>query len=972
MKPFHNIFFLFVMIGLLSAGTTGKLTGVLLDQETGEPLIGCNIILTGTDLGTASNINGEYFILNIPPGTYSVRFQMIGYESVISENVSISIDKTTRLNGSLGIEAIEGSEVIVTAERKLIQFDVTQSEARITSEELDAMPVTEVKDVLRLQGGITQDAGGGLHMRGGRTNEISYMVDGVPMSDAYDGGLSVQIENDNIQELQVISGTFNAEYGKALTGVVNMVTKDGGNDFQGFINLYAGDHITNDPIFLDLDSYTVQNDISISANLNGPIIPGFITFYSSGRINKSNGWLNGLKTFTMYGDSLFHDTNHNGYRDNQEKLKDPYIKSMNWFDAWSTQNKITFRLSPTTRLKLNSIINSGESQNYNEDDDHFNQMVQGGRKTDHNYGSFVAYNLSHSFSSKSFVEINVTEYIHKFESYLFANPLDSRYNTPDSLFWAHTVGVLPGDILDKYGQEANYFPEYAFDRWGVDTDRLERETDTKSLKFDLTSQFNKYNQLKFGFDITRHQLTFDSYDLLDLSEADRIYTPIIPPVGSYNRTTYKFEPKEMSFYLQDKIEYGDMIINAGIRFESFDPKAKVPMNIHEPYIHNPRNPALDTLTIDELENIRWGDISYIDEDSLGNPLSHSYAEYYDRFNDQHGLANQKGWWEKTTVKSQLSPRLAVAYPISDKGVIHFAYGYFFKIPDFSKLYDETDYKLSETETNFGIFGNPDLKPETTISYELGLRQEVGLNMKIEIKGFYRDARNYVSSGIPIDLGDGKSYYTYVNKDYSNSRGIIFSFYRRFNHLIGWSLDYTYQIAEGSNSNPDEEFGAVLDGEEPTRSIIPLDWDQRHNINGSISIGQNGWGANAIFQYGSGYPYTPEITNYEQQGAVLSNVLLRNSRRKSSNFRIDLKLFKQIRVGTINGKFYINIYNLFDRRNELTVYGDSGRSDQTIEESRAEIISPFEPLRPNTISEYYNRPHWYDEPREIQFGFQFAW
>jgi len=245
-------------------------------------------------------------------------------------------------------------------------------------------------------------------------------------------------------------------------------------------------------------------------------------------------------------------------------------------------------------------------------------------------------------------------------------------------------------------------------------------------------------------------------------------------------------------------------------------------------------------------------------------------------------------------------------------------------------------------------------------------------MKIEIKGFYRDARNYVSSGIPIDLGDGKSYYTYVNKDYSNSRGIIFSFYRRFNHLIGWTLDYTYQIAEGSNSNPDEEFGAVLDGEEPARSIIPLDWDQRHNINGSISIGQNGWGANAVFQYGSGYPYTPEITNYEQQGAVLSNVLLRNSRRKSSNFRVDLKLFKQIRVGTINGKFYINIYNLFDRRNELTVYGDSGRSDQTIEESRAEIISPFEPLRPNTISEYYNRPHWYDEPREIQFGFQFAW
>ncbi len=972
MKHLLYSFLFFIILGTLSAGTTGKLTGVLSDQETGEPLIGCNIILTGTDLGTASDLNGEYFILNIPPGKYSVRFQMIGYETVVSENVRISIDKTTRLNGSLGIEVIEGSEVVVTAERKLIEFDVTQSESRVTSEQLDAMPVTEVNDVLRLQGGITQDAGGGLHMRGGRSNEISYMVDGVPMSDAYNGGISVQIENDNIQELQVISGTFNAEYGKALTGVVNMVTKDGGNDFKGFVNLYSGDHTTSDPIFLDLDSYSVRNDVSMSANLNGPIIPGFITFYSSGRINNSDGWLNGLQTFTMYGDTLFYDKNNNGFRDNQEKLKDPFIKSMNWYNSWSTQNKITIKISPTTRLKRNSIINSRESQNYDEGGGHSNQMVQEGRKTQYDYGQFVGYNLSHSFSSKSFAEINATEYIHKFESYLFADPLDSRYITPDSLFWAHIEGELPDHIENKYGQEVNYFPQYTFNRWLVETDRFERETNTKSLKFDLTSQLNKYNQVKLGFDITRHTLTRDSYDLLDLSEADRVYTPIIPPVGSFNRTTYTFKPEEMSFYIQDKIEYGDMIINVGLRYEYFDPKAKVPKNIHEPYIDDPRNPALDTLSIELLENIDWGAISYVDQDSLGNPVYHTYAEYYDRFNDQPNLVNQKGWWKETSVKSQLSPRLAIAYPISDKGVIHFAYGYFFKIPDFSLLYDDTDYKLSETETSFGIFGNPDLKPESTVSYELGLRQEVGLNMKIDIKGFYRDARNYVSSGIPIDLGDGKSYYTYVNKDYSNSRGLIFSFYRQFNHSLGWQLDYTYQIAEGSNSNPDEEFGAVLDGEEPTRSIIPLDWDQRHNINGYIFWGFNGWGANTIFQYGSGYPYTPNITNYEQQGGILSNILLRNSRRKSSNFRIDLKLFKEMQFGIIRGKLYINIYNLLDKRNEVTVYGDSGRTDETIEEARAEIISQFEPLRPNTIGEFYNRPDWYDEPREINFGFQFAW
>ncbi len=956
------------LFSLVSAGTTGKLTGAIQDKVTGDPLIGCNIILAGTDWGTASDRNGEYFILNIPPGTYTVKFQIIGYKTIVSENVRIAIDQTTRLNGSMTTEAIEGSEVIVTAERKLIQFDVTQSEARITSEELDAMPVTEVSDVLRLQGGMTQDAGGGLHMRGGRSNEISYMVDGVPMSDAYDGGLSVQIENDNIQELQVISGTFNAEYGKALTGVVNMVTKDGGNHFEGFLNVYGGDHMTPDPIYLDLDSYTIQNDMSLSGSLNGPMIPGIITFYSSGRINQSNGWLNGLQTFTMYGDTLFEDRNQNGVRDSSETLLPPRIQSMNWSEAWSTQNKLTFKLTPTTRFKINSIMNGRKSQGY----DHSRQMAQDGRKSQYNYGQFIGFNLSHSFSSKSFMDINVTEYIHRFESYLYSDPLDQQYITPDSLFWAHIDGTLPDHIENQYGPFANYFPQYSFSRWGVDTDRFKRETDTKSIKADFTSQVNKYHQIKLGFDVTRHQLILDSYNLLDSSQADQIYTPYIPEKGSFNRSSYRFQPEEMSFYIQDKIEYGDMIINLGLRYESFDPKAKIPTNIHEPYILDPRNPALDSLSLEGLENLDWGAISYIDMDSLGHSVSHTYAEYYTQFNDQADLVHQKGWWKQTTPKVQWSPRLAVAYPISDKGVIHFAYGYFFKIPDFSVLYNDNEYKLTETGNTFGVFGNPDLKPETTVSYELGLKQEIGLNTKIEIKGFYRDARNYVSSGIPIDLGDSKTYYTYVNKDYSNSRGLIFSYYRRFNNYLGWQLDYTYQIAEGSNSNPNEEFGAVLAGKEPTRSIIPLDWDQRHNINGSISVGNHGWGANAIFQYGSGYPYTPVITNYEQQGAVLSNVLLRNSRRKLSNFRIDIKIFKQFQMGMIRGKVYLNIYNFLDRRNEINVYGDSGRANETIEKERAEIISPFEPLRPNTLGEFFNHPDWYDEPREIQFGFQFAW
>ena len=968
MKSILNIICILILHQILFGGTTGKLSGTLIDKETGEPLIGCNIIIEDTYLGTSSNEKGEYALLNIPPNTYSIRFEMIGYKKLVNEGVTIISDKTTSLNGELVSSVIAGEEVVVVAEKKLIQFDVTQSEAIISSEELEGMPVTEVSEVLRLQGGVTVDSDGGIHMRGGRTSEVSYMVDGVPMSDLYDGGIGVQIENDNIQELQVISGTFNAEYGRALTGVVNMVTKDGGNQFEGSLHTYAGDYQSSDKIYNNLNNLDLEDDYSVSASLSGPILKDKVTFYSSGRVNQSKGWLNGLQTFTIYGDTIFKDQNNNRYLDGNEEQKDPYYKGLNWHSSWSTQNKVTFNLLKGTTFKINTILNSRESQDYN----FALQLLEDAQITNFNRGRFLGLSISHTLSPTSFLQVNVSENKYNYESYLFEDPLDNRYITPDSLFLARLENRIPEHIIEQYGDQVQYFPAYSLYRAGVDNRRFKRETKTNNYKLDFTSQINKYNQVKLGLDFSSHSLMLDTYSLLDSTLTDQVYTPIIPDKESFTRSYYVRKPTEFAIYAQDKIEYGDMIINLGLRYESFNPNAKIPNNIHEPYIKDPRNPALDTLSNVELENINWGDISYTEIDSNGNEVSYTYADYYSRFNDQPNLNQKTGWWKNTTVKSLLSPRAAVAYPISDKGVIHFAYGYFFKIPDFSLLYDETDYKLSETGSNFGIFGNPDLEPETTVSYELGLKQEVALNTRLELKAFYRDARNYVSSGIPIDLGDGKAYYTFVNKDYSNSRGIIVTAYRRFSNFIGGQLDYTYQVAEGANSNPVEEFGAVLAGNEPTRSIIPLDWDQTHSLNGSIFANYKEWGANTVFQFGAGYPYTPQITNYESQGEVLSTVLLRNSRRKPSTFRVDVKLHRGIKIGDLNGKFYIRIQNLTDRRNHISVYGDSGKANQTIEQARAQAISPFEPMRPNTLEQFFNRPDWYDPPRQIQMGLQIAW
>ena len=202
-------------------------------------------MIDGTLMGAATDVDGNYFILQVPPGTYEIRFTMIGYQTVVMNEVRVRVDLTTTLNGELTESAVGLEEVVVQAERPMIQTDVTYSQANISSEEVEMLPVEEFEDVLALQAGVVS-TGGEIHVRGGRGGEISYMVDGITVTDPYNSGIAVEIENNAIQELQFISGTFNAEYGQAMSGIVNIITKDGDySKFSGSISGNVGDYISN-------------------------------------------------------------------------------------------------------------------------------------------------------------------------------------------------------------------------------------------------------------------------------------------------------------------------------------------------------------------------------------------------------------------------------------------------------------------------------------------------------------------------------------------------------------------------------------------------------------------------------------------------------------------------------------------------------------------------------------------------------
>ncbi len=314
-----TVIILLLLPVLLFAGTTGKLTGKVTDASTGEPLIGVNILLEGTTLGAATDVNGNYTILNIPPGLYSVRISFIGYTTITVNNVRILVDLTTTLPVQLSSSSIAMDEVVVVARNPLVQKDLTSTKSVMSRDEIESLPVSNFLDMLSIQAGVV-GSGNNLHIRGGRADEVAYLVDGMYVQDPLLGGLATSINNDAIQEMSLLSGTFNAEYGNALSGVVNIVTRDGGEDFRGKLEVRTSEFGVKD--------YTDLHELRMNGSLSGPVTQD-IRFFLSGEQDKRGSYL-------PFG----------------------YNRQVTGF------GKLTFLFIPGLKIALASRYSSGERQNY--------------------------------------------------------------------------------------------------------------------------------------------------------------------------------------------------------------------------------------------------------------------------------------------------------------------------------------------------------------------------------------------------------------------------------------------------------------------------------------------------------------------------------------------------------------------------------------------------------------------------------
>ena len=342
------------------AGVTGKLIGTVKDSQTGELLIGANVILEGTSLGGATNVDGQFVILNIPPGNYRVKVSYLGYETTVIEGVKIIVDQTTELLLELNPQSIQTEEVVVIAKSNMIQKDLTSSISVISRDKIDALPVTSFTELLSLQAGVV-GSGTNLHVRGGRSNEVAYLVDGMYVQDPLLGRSPLEISNDAIQEMSLLSGTFNAEYGQALSGVVNIVTREGQEDYNGKIEVRSSE--------FGIKRYSDLHELRMTGSLSGPLLTNDLNFFASAELDKSGSYL-------PFG--------HN--------------KTQSFF------TKISTSVIPDLRLSLSNRGSLEDWQNYN----HSYKFIPEQYLRQHSDSWQTGLNITHTLASNMFYELRAS------------------------------------------------------------------------------------------------------------------------------------------------------------------------------------------------------------------------------------------------------------------------------------------------------------------------------------------------------------------------------------------------------------------------------------------------------------------------------------------------------------------------------------------------------------------------------------
>lgn len=887
-----------LICGNLFAGVTGKIAGRVIDVDTGKPLPGANVLIVGTAMGAATDADGYYYVINVAVGTYSVSARMMGYEPLTMDGVKSVMDLTTTVNFSLKQTVIEVPGVTVTAERPMVIPDATATVHIVTTEEIEQLPIQNFQEAVEQQAGVIYTEGGhsgrteGFHVRGGREDEIVFMVDGVSIQDPILGGPGADINISAVQEVVVLTGGYNAEYGQAMSGVVNLVTKEGGKKVDGMLRARTNAFLPDDG---DL-GYLNRGDQRYEASFGGPFpLYEDLRYFLSGE-------------FSMRDNVMSANAPYRDEETDELVTGEPGAMSNTDREFYSGQAKLSYNINPDMKFTLGGF-NSREQRGqygantglpatgqWSNNDDKYKPREQ--RLSRREKSSQVTGTWTHMIGPSTFYTLTGAY----FNSQRIYGQRDSLAEEERELWEDMPFAHWTTYDRDEDRERVDSLFDYP---WGVPGGTnwgfvygdcafwRERVTGYWDVKLDLTSQVNEHNLIKFGLEGKRNEakLLEGQYIAADRSTPAREdtniteclyydwYIDVDPETGD---TTMGYYPMQADVYLQDKIEYAGFVANVGLRLDYLDAVAE--------RLVNPLYPDSGKITADP--------------------------------------------------KFQLSPRLGVSFPVTERTKFHFSYGRFFQAPELRWLYTNLYIDLMEGGGWVRI-GNPDMSAQSTTAYEIGVAHQFAPTMALNLTGYYKDIYDLMATRVIAAIP--KQYVTFITEDYGNVKGLEVILSKRADPYWSGKLAYGLSVAKGTASDATQAYydyiaNVPMDPYTGKPVVYPksdyyLEFDQRHTISADLNFTiPDGMGPvlgeirplqnlniNLLNTAGSGFPYTERDASENIIGKI-------NAKRMPWTWTTDLKLEKEFNIWNLTYSLFGEVTNLFNWKNILNVYPTTGKPD----------------------------------------------
>lgn len=783
---FSFLLLLWLCVPMAWSGTTGKIAGVVTDKDNGEPLPGANIVIDGTTMGAASDLRGQYSIINVPPGVYTVTAAYMGYSTIHTSQVRVWMDLTTVVDFKMSMETIQGEAVTVVAERTAIKADVSTSMTSVSNTELVSLPVSNVTSVVGLQAGAR-----GLDIRGSSANSALFMVDGIIMRDPRNNEPISTLPLSAVKAISIERGGFNAEYGQVQSGIVNVVTREGFKDkyqisaefkyspplakYFGispydansyWFRPYLDPQVAWEGTQAGWDKYTARqyaefagwNEISrllmTNSNPGDDLSPTgaqqkFLWEHRKQPVTDQPDYDMDLGfggPIPVISDQLGDLRFFSSYRRHREMLLIPLTRDDYVDDDLMVQ--LISDLSPSMKLRFTTMLGNRytmvDNWVYGWDvrwPDRIVNRTTGSTGegifgsgwfslSDVKYQSFAG-KLTHTVNAKTFYEVSLE---HLARDYFTRPP--ARYDTTKTheIIPGYFVNDAPFGYNSEFTQGINgmYFGGHAC-RYQDDS-RVAATT----LKADFTSQVTAQHLLKSGIELVYNQLNLNYW---------------VFGVGTQDNTKRDDYPIRLAWYVQDKMEAKGFIVNAGLRFDYSN------------------------------ANTEWYDID----------------PFYGPFFSTKYSSTEDYPTKRTKGQLQVSPRLGISHPVTENSKLFFNYGHFKQMPSY-----ETLFRVTRNATRqLSQFGDPNLILAKTISYELGYDHSLFNNeFLIQVAAFYKDISDQQRTVTYYGIKD-VSYTKSTSNGYSDIRGFELTLKKPLGRWWSGFANYTYQSTKSGHFGRDQ-------------------------------------------------------------------------------------------------------------------------------------------------------------------------